>query len=67
MTLEQDYYYRRAENELRLAQEANHPAAVKAHYVLAGFYLDRVYGQPEPDPGVPFMLRSDSRRGSRSA
>ena len=45
---EHSYHYRRAEQELERAQQADHPAAVKAHYVLAGFYLDRVYGSGEP-------------------
>jgi hypothetical protein len=39
----QTYLYRRAEQELQQAQRAEHPAAVKAHYVLAGYYLDKVY------------------------
>lgn len=38
------YYYRRAERELDMAQKATSPAAVKAHYTLARFYLDRVHG-----------------------
>ncbi len=42
---EKDYFQRRAEAELRLAQAATHPAAVRAHYLLAGLYLDRIYGQ----------------------
>lgn len=42
-----DYYYDRAEAELRLAQMADHPAAVRAHYLLAGHYLDRFYGPAE--------------------
>ena len=47
---DQDYYLARAERELELAQESDHPDAVRAHYLLAGYYLDRVYG---PDPGEP--------------
>ena len=39
-----DFHYRRAEKELERAQCAEHPAAVKAHYLLAGYYQDRVYG-----------------------
>jgi hypothetical protein len=39
-----DYYYERAEAELEMAQKARQPEAVKAHYTLAGYYLDRVYG-----------------------
>lgn len=44
--MEQDkaYFYQRAEAELNLAQQASQPAVVKAHYQLAGYYLDRVYG-----------------------
>jgi hypothetical protein len=38
------YYSRRAEAELTRAQRATHPAAVRAHYVIANHYLDRVYG-----------------------
>jgi hypothetical protein len=37
------YLERRAEQELELAQSSTHPAAVRAHYQLAGFYLDRLY------------------------
>jgi len=43
-TAEPYYLYQRAEEELEQAQKADHPAAVKAHYTLAGYYLDRVYG-----------------------
>ena len=42
---DRDYLEQRAEAELSLAQAAAHPAAVRAHYILAGFYLDRIYGQ----------------------
>jgi hypothetical protein len=37
------YLEERAEAELSMAQAAAHPAAVRAHYLLAGFYLDRLY------------------------
>lgn len=40
----ENYLEKRAEAELDLAQAAEHPAAVKAHYMLAGYYLDRLYG-----------------------
>ncbi len=39
-----NYLYQRAEEELELAQAADHPAAVKAHYTMAGRYLDSAYG-----------------------
>jgi hypothetical protein len=42
---DKDYLEQRAEAELALAQAASHPAAVRAHYLLASFYLDRIYGQ----------------------
>jgi hypothetical protein len=38
------YHLGRAEAELEWAQRALHPAAVRAHYELAGAHLDRVYG-----------------------
>lgn len=38
------YYKARAEAEIRLAEKASDLSAAKAHYVLAGLYLDRVYG-----------------------
>lgn len=41
---ERDYFYRRAEQELEQAQRSDNPAAMRAHYMLAGYYLDRLYG-----------------------
>ena len=48
------YFYRRAEAELELAQQAEHPAAVKAHYLLASHYLDSLHdaGVEEADPAA---------------
>lgn len=46
------YFYDRAEAELEAAQNADHPAAVRAHYLLAGHYLDRFYGPEEQAPRV---------------
>jgi hypothetical protein len=45
MSTEEDeaYLEARAEAELSLAQSAKHPGAVRAHYLLAGYYLDRLY------------------------
>lgn len=40
---DKEYYYRRAESELEMAQRTEVPEAVKAHYTLAGYYLDKVY------------------------
>ncbi|MET4896285.1 hypothetical protein RN629_03810 [Sphingomonadaceae bacterium jetA1] len=44
---EEDYFYQRAETELELAQKATHPAAVRAHYIIANHYLDRAYSQSD--------------------
>lgn len=41
------YYYDRAEIELERAMASDHPGVVKAHYFLAGLYLDRFYGGQE--------------------
>lgn len=36
------YFYRRAEVKLEQAQRARKPEAVRAHFMLANAYLDRV-------------------------
>jgi hypothetical protein len=41
---ELDYYERRAEAEIELAQRAQHARAVQAHYQLASAYLDLIHG-----------------------
>ena len=38
------YFEKRAETHLDLAANATDPSVVKAHYVLANLYLDRVHG-----------------------
>ena len=40
---DRDYFRERAEAELEAAVKAGHPDAARAHYLLAGFYLDRAY------------------------
>jgi hypothetical protein len=45
-----EYYEARAEQELELAQGSDHPAVVRAHFLLAGLYLDRLYN---PDGDAP--------------
>lgn len=40
---DRSYFLGRAEAELSLACRASHPAAMRAHYHLAGFYLDQAY------------------------
>jgi hypothetical protein len=50
---EQDYYERRAEAEIALAQTAAHRRAVQAHYELASAYLDRIHGdEPRAPKGL---------------
>jgi hypothetical protein len=50
---EQEYFERRAEAELALAQQAEHGRAVQAHYELASAYLDRVHGDdPRSEGGL---------------
>lgn len=44
------YYLSRAEAELALAACAAHPNAMRAHYQLAGFYLDKAYGSRADGP-----------------
>ena len=36
------YYLRRVDQELEQAQRAACPEAVRAHYILANFYLDKL-------------------------
>jgi hypothetical protein len=40
------YYTARAEQQMDLAQQASHPEAVRAHFMLASRYLDLVYDSP---------------------
>jgi len=40
---EVSYFVRRAEQQLELAQQADHEQVVHAHYELANLYLDKAY------------------------
>ena len=40
---ERSYFRERAEAEIEAAQTARHPDAAKAHYRLAGYYLDLAF------------------------
>lgn len=55
-TEEQEYYERRAEAEIALAQQARHRSAVQAHYELASAYLDRIHGEAPRSRGGLFEL-----------
>ena len=42
---DREYFYHRAEEEIARAQASSDERVVKLHYELAGFYLDKVYGE----------------------
>ena len=42
-----NYFERRAEAEIELAQRSENSQAVQAHYQLATAYLDKIYGEQE--------------------
>lgn len=47
------YWERRAEQEIKLAQQAEHGHVAQVHYDLASAYLDRIHGaNPKPPPGL---------------
>lgn len=53
MSMEDRHYLeRRAEDAVQLAQSAEHPAAMRAHYAMSSAYLARLYpadnGRPQP-------------------
>lgn len=54
---DRNYFSSRAEAELRMAQNAASPEAVKAHYMLAGHYLDRVHGGASSMADLEILLR----------
>jgi len=49
-----DYYQRRAEAEIELAQRSSDARAVRIHYELASAYLDRIHGAT-PQAGGNFL------------
>ena len=53
---DREYYERRAEAEIELAQRARHSAAVQAHYQLASAYLDRIHGDQPKSTGGLFSI-----------
>ncbi len=44
---DKDYFEKRAEAEIAMAQRATHASVVRAHYELATAYLDRIYGEAQ--------------------
>lgn len=53
-----DYLERRADDAIRLAQSAQHPAAVRAHYVMASNYLSRLHAHDDDCPQPSNNLQS---------
>lgn len=53
---EREYYERRAEAEIELAQAAAHRRVVQAHYELAAAYLDMIHGDAPRSSGGLFGL-----------
>jgi hypothetical protein len=47
------YFQERAEQEIRRAEFADHPNAARAHYELAGYYLDLVHNSANASLGRP--------------
>lgn len=53
---DQAYFHQRAEAELRMAQRATGSEATKAHYELAGHYLNIAFGgEPHSPPADASM------------
>ena len=53
MTDEQIAYLEmRAEQEIEAARQSTDPRAVRAHFLLAGYYLDRIYNPEAVPPGT---------------
>jgi hypothetical protein len=57
-----DYYQARAEQEIECAHKAQVAEAARAHYLLAGYYLDRIYNvsSPPEKPATPVEVGSVS-------
>lgn len=50
------YFEERAEAEIEAAHQAGHPAAARAHYVLAAYYLDLAHNPEAAFHGGPFLV-----------
>ena len=48
-----EYYERRAEDHVALAQRALNSQAVQAHYEMASAYLHRIYGDASRPEDLP--------------
>jgi len=48
-----EYFRRRAEDHVSMAQQSSNSDAVQAHYELASAYLHRVYGDTSRPEDLP--------------
>jgi hypothetical protein len=55
---EKDYWQRRAEEQIALAQQARHKAVVRAHYELANQYLELIHGDSPRSTGGLFSANA---------
>ena len=61
---DKDYFLERAEIELDLGGEAEHPRAAWAHFQLAGRYLDLAHRGPANEEGWEEDRRLPAQRNS---
>jgi len=54
--LDRDYFYRRAEEEIAVAQASASEPLVRFHYQLASLYLDRVFGADGDPRALPLPV-----------
>ncbi|RSV13526.1 hypothetical protein CA236_17470 [Sphingomonas sp. ABOLG] len=57
-----DYFRSRAEAELKMARAAQDPAALRAHYTLAGHYLDRAFSSADGHQVSAEQIRAELQR-----
>ena len=57
------YLQRRADAELECARRASHPAAMRAHYLLLGYYLNKLFpgGDDPAGPDEPGAISLEER------
>ena len=61
---DRDYLQRRADAELECARRAAHPAAMRAHYLLLGYYLNKLFPGGDDPAGAhaSFQIAGQPRR-----
>lgn len=63
---ERAYFRQRAEEEIEAAQRAGHPDAARAHYLLAGYYLDLAHN-PSTHPSRSAVSADGARMTGEAA